>query len=352
MTQPLVVPGRDDGQSPAGQPRPRRLISHLRYLALAVSNFDLEQAFLTKYWGLTEVERRGDVAYLWAEGTPEPFTVRLRKGDKRIDLIAFGAHTRADVDQLADRLRRAGVRFVHGPQELTQPGGGYGFRCFDVDGRTLEISADVRLRQNRKIRPREPIPVKLSHVVVNTTDLGRTTRWYIDHLDFAISDTLFSDRMGDLMNFMRCNNAHHSLAIAKGPHASLHHASFEMRGVEEWMRGTGKILRSGARMVWGPGRHNAGDNTFAYFLDPAGNTLEYTTELATIEDEDRWHPSQAGRQSGDHPGPVGNRQRDERVGGPRVLQRNRPRAVRGSTGVKRGDPLHDLVSPDRQPGTS
>ena len=171
------------------------------------------------------------------------------------------------------------------------PGGGYGFRCFDVDGRTLEISTDVTLRQNRKIQPREPVPVKLSHVVVNTTDLDRTTQWYIDHLDFAISDTLFSDRMGDLMHFMRCNNAHHSLAIAKGPHPSLHHASFEMRGVEEWMRGAGKILRSGARMVWGPGRHNAGDNTFAYFLDPAGNTLEYTTELATSEDEDLWHPS-------------------------------------------------------------
>src|SRR4030095_4972553 len=129
------------------------------------------------------------------------------------------------------------------------------------------------------------------HVVVNTVDLPKTTQWYIDHLDFAISDTLFSARMGDLMNFMRCNNAHHSFAIAQGPHASLPHASFEMRGVEEWMRGAGKILRSGARMVWGPGRHNAGDNTFAYFLDPAGNTLEYTTELAVIEDEDLWHPS-------------------------------------------------------------
>jgi hypothetical protein len=64
-----------------------------------------------------------------------------------------------------------------------------------------------------------------------------------------------------------------------------------MRGIEEWMRGTGKILRSGARMVWGPGRHNAGDNTFAYFIDPQGNTIEYTTELAVIQDEDTWHPS-------------------------------------------------------------
>jgi len=161
----------------------------------------------------------------------------------------------------------------------------------DVDGRTVEVSTGVELRESRRINEREPVPVKLSHVVVNTPDLPRTTQWYIDHLDFAISDTLYSPKMGDLMNFMRCNNAHHSFAVAQGPHFSLHHASFEMRGVEEWMRGAGKILRSGARMVWGPGRHNAGDNTFAYFLDPAGNTLEYTTELATIDDEDTWHPS-------------------------------------------------------------
>jgi Glyoxalase/Bleomycin resistance protein/Dioxygenase superfamily. len=273
----------------------RRLISHLRHLALAVPDFGAEREFLTAYWGLTEVATAdaagGRVSYLAAEGSPEPYVVRLREGEKRIDLIAYGAQDRADVDALHARLVDAGVQIVHAPRELTQFGGGYGFRFFDGDGRTVEVSTDVALRENRRIQPREPLPVKLSHVVVNTPDLAETTQWYIDHLDFAISDTLFSPKMGDLMNFMRCNNAHHSFAIAQGPHCSLHHASFEMRGVEEWMRGSGKILRSGARMVWGPGRHNAGDNTFAYFLDPAGNTLEYTTELATIEDEDLWHPS-------------------------------------------------------------
>lgn len=39
----------------------------------------------------------------------------------------------------------------------------------------------------------------------------------------------------------------------------------------------------------GPGRHTAGDNTFTYFLDPHGNTVEYTTELEEL-DEDTWHP--------------------------------------------------------------
>jgi hypothetical protein len=92
-----------------------------------------------------------------------------------------------------------------------------------------------------------------------------------------------------MMYFLRCNPVHHSFAIARGPHVSLHHASFEMRGLDEYMRGTGRALRAGTRLVWGPGRHAAGDNTFSYFLDPHGNTVEYTTELAVL-DEDTWHP--------------------------------------------------------------
>lgn len=268
-----------------------RLISHLRYIALAMPNFEEELAFLTNTWGLTQLERIDDTAWLGAEGSSEPFSVRVRKGDKRIDIVGFACNNRADLQALYERQVASGQQIIHPPQELTQLGGGYGFRMFDVDGRSLEFSVDYSTKDARKLNPREPIPVKLSHVVFNTNTLEATTQWYIENLDFAISDSLFNTRMGDIMHFMRCNQNHHTLAIAQGPHAALHHASFEMRGVEEWMRGAGKILRSGTRMVWGPGRHDAGDNTFAYFIDPAGNTLEYTTELAVIEDEDAWSPS-------------------------------------------------------------
>jgi len=267
-----------------------RLVSHLRYVALAIPNFEEEKNFFIKHWGLTEVHSADGLTYLAAEGSPEPFILRLRNGEKRIDLVGLGTKNRDDLHKLADKLRAEGVQFIHDPQDLTQPGGGYGFRVFDGDGRVLEFSTGFELRDSRKIRAREPIPVKLSHVVFNSADLDTSAQWYIDHLDFTISDSLVRPDGVDLMHFLRCNANHHSIAIAQGPHHSLHHMSFEMRGIEEWMRGAGKILRAGTRMIWGPGRHNAGDNTFAYFLDPAGNTIEYTTELAVL-DEDTWHPS-------------------------------------------------------------
>ena len=264
-----------------------RLVSHLRYAALAIPNFEQERDFFVNHWGLTEVSSSDGLSYLAAEGSPEPFILRLRRDDKRVDLAGFGVRSRADVDALAAKLHTEEVRFVHEPQALTGFGGGYGFRVFDGDGRVLEFATGYETREARKIREREPIPVKLSHMVFNSADLNTTAQWYVDHLDFTISDSLVRPDGADMMHFMRCNPNHHSIAIATGPHHSLHHLSFEMRGIEEWMRGAGKILRSGARMIWGPGRHNAGDNTFAYFLDPAGNTIEYTTELAMVDD-DSW----------------------------------------------------------------
>jgi catechol 2,3-dioxygenase-like lactoylglutathione lyase family enzyme len=246
--------------------------------------------FYSGTWGLTTEHTDSGLAFLAAEGSPEQYIVRLRESaDKRIDLISFGAQSPADVDALAAKLATDGVRLVTEPGLINTPGGGYGFRFFDNEGRTVEISADVAIRQHRAIEAGESIPVRLSHVVINSPKPDETRAFYERHLGFRLSDTLMHPRMGNMMWFMRINAWHHSLAIARGPHPSLHHASFEMRDIDSYMRGTGRLLRAGVEKIWGPGRHMAGNNTFSYFLDPHGNTVEYTTELELI-DEDSWHP--------------------------------------------------------------
>jgi len=266
------------------------LITHLRHVDLAAPDFERQLDFYAGTWGLTTVAGDTGIAFLAAEGSPERYVIRLRKdAEKRLDLVSFGAGSQADVNALAERLIAREVRLAAEPGPLGTEGGGYGLRFFDLDGRTIEVSAGVATRQHRKIEEGEPIPVRLSHVVLNGTDPDRTARWYSDMLGFRLSDTLAGPEMGTVMNFMRCSPRHHSLAFARGPHVSLHHVSFELRGIDEFMRGTGRALRAGTRLVWGPGRHLAGSNTFAYFLDPQHNTVEYTTELQEL-DEDAWHP--------------------------------------------------------------
>ncbi|WNM31662.1 VOC family protein [Streptomyces sp. Li-HN-5-11] len=267
-----------------------RLLTHLRHVDLAVPDYAKQLDFYAGVWGLTKVADDTGIAFLAAEGSPEQYVVRLRRSDdKRLDLVSFGAASPADVDALAERLGSSGVRLVSEPGTLDTLGGGYGFRFFDIDGRTIEVSADVAPRQHRKIEEKEAIPVRLSHVVLNSPDLNRTRQWYEAHLGFRLSDSITHPRMGEVMHFMRINSKHHSVGIAQCPHTSLHHVSFEMRGLDEYMYGTGRVLRAGTHMVWGPGRHLAGENTFSYFHDPHGNTVEYSTELMEL-DEDTWHP--------------------------------------------------------------
>ncbi|MEV7283076.1 VOC family protein [Streptomyces sp. NPDC093252] len=269
----------------------RHLITHLRHIGIAMPDLDRQLTFYRDLWGLTEVANDTGVHFLAAEGSPERYILRLRRAArKRLDLMAFGAATAADVDELTSRLVADGVRLVHEPRALDTPGGGYGVRFFDGDGRVVEVSADVVPRTHRVIEPREPIPVRLSHFVVNSPAPEATVRWYTRHLGFRLTDSIGLPDTGELMWFLRCNAWHHSFAVSRAPHVALHHASFEMRGIDEYLRGTGRVLRAGVEKLWGPGRHGAGDNTFSYFIDPAGNTVEYTTELALV-DEDTWHPT-------------------------------------------------------------
>ena len=60
------------------------------------------------------------------------------------------------------------MQLVSEPGTLQTPGGGYGFRFFDNEGRTVEISSDVAVREHRTIEEGESIPVRLSHVVINS----------------------------------------------------------------------------------------------------------------------------------------------------------------------------------------
>jgi catechol 2,3-dioxygenase-like lactoylglutathione lyase family enzyme len=266
------------------------LITHLRHVDLAVPDYLKQVAFYRDHWGLAPVGTDSGLTYFAAEGSPEQYIIRVRdSAEKRLDLVSFGAENPSAVNTLAEQLGQAGVTLIFEPRDLQTPGGGYGFRFFDLEGRTIEVSADVEARVHRKIEEKEDIPVRLSHVVLNSPEPEKMLAWYEKHLGFRLSDTLNHPRVGDIFYFLRCSPQHHSMAIARGPHPSLQHVSFELRGIDEYMRGSGRLIRAGWEKVWGPGRHRAGENTFTYFIDPSGNTMEYTTELETL-DEDVWHP--------------------------------------------------------------
>lgn len=260
-------------------------ITHLRSIAIGLPDFDDAASFYREHWRLEQVADDRDLAYFGAVGSAEGHSLRMRRSDeRRIDYISFGVDSPGSIDALATDVARAGVRLVSEPGALDQYGGGYGFRFFDLDGHVIELSCDVAAKTAHEIAERDSTPVKISHVVLNAPDIEATAAFYVRHLGMRVSD-----RLADSMIFLRCNNDHHSLALHKSSQRSLNHVSWETRGVDEFMRATGRLVRSGQNMVWGPGRHGPGDNTFAYFTEPNGYVMEVTTALAQI-DEATWEP--------------------------------------------------------------
>lgn len=254
-------------------------VTEIRYVGYAVPDFAAEIAFYTTVWGLKEVARYREVAYLATQAHDEHHVVRLRTAPtKRVDVIAFAADSAAGVDGLFARVKAAGCKIIHEPRTSLEPGGGYGFGFFSPDGLPFEISSDVVRGTTRKLEKFESIPETISHVVLHSPDHKEAVKFYTDVLGFKVSDWL-----GDFMCFLRCNEWHHRLAILPGP-PSLNHVAYDLPSIDDMMRGIRRLKQQKIDIAWGPGRHTAGNNAFSYFVTPNGFAVEYTSGLERVDD--------------------------------------------------------------------
>jgi catechol 2,3-dioxygenase-like lactoylglutathione lyase family enzyme len=257
-------------------------VTDIRFIGYGLPDVEAERTFYRDVWGLREAAAQEGRYYLAAEGDDEPFVVRLRHAaDRRVDVIALAAESRAAVDELFAKVNAERCQFIFAPKCLPDFGGGYGFRFFSKDGLPFEISCEYA--RGSKRQPAEAIPQTISHIVLHSPNHKSMVQFFVDVLGFRVSDWL-----GDFMCFLRCNEWHHRIAILPGP-PSLNHVAYDMANVDEMMRGIAKLKRNNIDIRWGPGRHTAGNNTFSYFVTPAGFAVEYTSELQRI-DETSWKP--------------------------------------------------------------
>ncbi|HEU5474352.1 MAG TPA: VOC family protein [Actinophytocola sp.] len=262
------------------------MISHIRQVSLGLPDLARARDFYEHQWQLDVVGVDDDRVYL-GSACAESYSLRLRATtEPRVDLLAFAAPRTSDVDAVAERVtRRDDARLVAAPGPRQERGGGYATRFLDCDGRTVEVSAGVEERSYDPVTATESRPVAISHVVLNTPDVDRSRRFYEDVLGFTVSDWVERH-----FCFLRTGPAHHLIAFTSAGHASLNHVAFEVLGIDEFMRATGRMMRAGHQPIWGPGRHGVGDNAFSYFAEPSsGFVTEYTTAMQIV-DEATWRP--------------------------------------------------------------
>jgi 2,3-dihydroxy-p-cumate/2,3-dihydroxybenzoate 3,4-dioxygenase len=122
---------------------------------------------------------------------------------------------------------------------------------------------------------------RLGHVVLNVVDLDAAHRFWVDELGFAVSD-----RVDGVAEWLRCwpNPLHHSLALLQSDSNTFHHVNFMVTDVDDIGMAMNRMKAADVPIVFGPGRHLPSTSIFLYFLDPDGNSAEYSFGMELFEE--------------------------------------------------------------------
>ncbi|MBK4216829.1 hypothetical protein JJJ17_12900 [Paracoccus caeni] len=194
--------------------------------------------------------------------------------------VGLEAVTPDAVDEVRDRARAAGLRILSERPSLDCIDKGVTF--LTSEGHAIEVHTPMPMDQ----------PLRYHGPGVHPR--------FLDHVNFAAIDPVtFSKELGaatgmlltertsgyEIMWMRAADGRHHTLAAVKG-NSGVHHISWEFENFDGLKRIADSLGIEERRVVWGPGRHGAGDNLFLYYVDSAGFLIECIAEMEVIQDLD------------------------------------------------------------------
>ena len=163
------------------------------------------------------------------------------------------------------------------------------FAITDPDGHRILFG----LPKNFFFGALDPRPGCLQHVVFATTDQDQIVAFYTDILGCKISDIVCEEDTGDQTAcFLRTDEMHHTIAFFRAPAIKLDHFAHEAicwNDIRDW---GDHFASQHVEIVWGAGRHGAGNNLFILSGIPDENNAEISAELETLtyDQEARYWP--------------------------------------------------------------
>jgi catechol-2,3-dioxygenase len=258
-------------------------VTRLAHVGLQAQSLQTQAEFYNDRWGLERIDEYGREMFFRADG-PDHHVLTLHEGgESGLHHVALELATVDEVDRAHEELLARGLEIVTPPTLDLEPGVKKALRFRDPDGFLIELVAGVESVSD-PFKHTDVKPRALNHVVLSVQSQDASEAFYRDTLGFKLTDRFIGG-----LSFWACDANHHSLAFAEARdgNAAFHHAAFEMRDWEEWMRAVFYAGERGIPRAWGPGRHLFGNNLFSYYKDPEGNTVEYTAEVEQITDPNR-----------------------------------------------------------------
>ena len=203
------------------------------------------------------------------------------------------AHTVGLEAPTAEAVRAAQSRIVGAGCRILSTGPSLGCMAVGVtfatpEGLRFEIHTPIRNDIYDRRHPTAGVGVnRMDHMNLITPDPA-ATRAQLE----AIGGMKLSERLiDDSLSWMYGGNRqHHIIGIVKG-RVGLHHYSFEVLEFSQYLRLGDTLDRHGKQVLWGPGRHRPGDNTYAYYTDASGAMIECSGGMALIADDEGFAPN-------------------------------------------------------------
>lgn len=239
----------------------------------------------TEILGLHVTHSDQSATWLSANGRAAEL-VLVRADEDSAHTIGLEALSVEAVREAGERVEGAGCRVVSREPSLGCMAAGVTFAT--PEGLRFEIHTPIRDDINGRRRATTGVGAnRLDHLNFITPDPAATRR----QLE-AIGGLKLSERMvNDSLSWMYGGNRqHHILGLVKG-RTGLHHYSFEFLEFGHYLRLGDTLDRFDKQLLWGPGRHRPGDNTYAYFVDPSGAMVECSGGMAMIADDANFTPN-------------------------------------------------------------
>lgn len=279
-------------------------LSHLDHSVIKVPEFEEGVTWYRRLLGLEIAERRDGRVYL-SSPVSGKIVIGLQEGGLGLAYVSYRARNAEALERIAARVADAGVAITTGT-EGTRSGVEAALRFTLPTGHTMEVLHSVDPPKDRKATaPGYRLggaDVRTSHLQLRTENV-REMSDFMKIVGFKVSTYVPLPDGSHMMQFIRCNEFHHQMAILTGK-PGLHHVALELDTASFWQF-LGHLSNERIRAEYGPGQHLEGDILFIYVRDPFGNRLEITGPMAVCgfdypptvaDDEPYYHMNRFGPQ--------------------------------------------------------
>lgn len=274
-------------------------VTHLAHAELSCTDVAASREFLSDVFGMYEVDRVGESAYMRCWGDWQSHSVILSPGNAPgAAHLAWGVDDPAALPAVKEQLEEHGAKaWWEDNEPLQDPA----LRFTFGDGQVYELLSNERRTPVGQVRSRlhaQPLPLRgvgieprrLDHCHVGTNEFAATSAAFRDVLGFKIREQVNTPDGQPLTHFLSVNSQVHDIAVRQAQALDFHHIALWIDSREHMLRSAELLCHRGYPPEIGPGQHASTQAFFCHVKEPSGNRIEMFAAQYIVYEP--WTPQQ------------------------------------------------------------